>query len=264
MALRPPAISPPALAIFLPREHGSWFLVLEPLALGLLVAPSSAGGALAVATLAAFFMRRPLKPAFSPIHSRRRRDAREVVVMWSALLVAGLFEVLVLGELAALWPLVPALLLGACFVTFDLAGEGREQAAEAAGSAAFAFLPAACALLAGKSLLTALALTALVLARSIPAVLVVRASLRERKGAAATRGPAWIASFLALGLLGSLAACHQVPPIAVGLGVLFLVRTAWLLGPRPPAWPARRVGQMEAAGGILYILLIAANWPSPI
>ncbi|MES1167658.1 MAG: YwiC-like family protein, partial [Oleiharenicola lentus] len=70
MALRPPLISPPATAIFLPREHGSWFLVLEPLALGLLVAPSSAGGALAVATLAAFFMRRPLKPAFSPIHSR--------------------------------------------------------------------------------------------------------------------------------------------------------------------------------------------------
>src|SRR6478735_8924592 len=91
------AVSPPVATIFLPREHGSWFLVLEPLALGLLIAPSWAGGALAAATLAGFFARRPLKPAFASAPSLRRQIARETLVMWCALAFAGMFEVVVLG-----------------------------------------------------------------------------------------------------------------------------------------------------------------------
>ena len=42
----------PASPAFWPKEHGSWSLALEPVALGLLVAPSPAGLALATAALA--------------------------------------------------------------------------------------------------------------------------------------------------------------------------------------------------------------------
>src|SRR6187402_3047968 len=91
------AVSPPVATVFLPREHGSWFLVLEPLALGLLIAPSWAGGALAAATLSGFFARRPLKPAFSPVFSLRRQVARVTLVMWSVLAAVGLLEAVVLG-----------------------------------------------------------------------------------------------------------------------------------------------------------------------
>src|SRR6187549_2967288 len=102
------ALSPPVATVFLPREHGSWFLVLEPLALGLLVAPSWAGGALAAATLSGFFARRPLKPAFSPVPSARRQVARRTLAMWSVLAGVGLLEAVILGGALALWPLVPA------------------------------------------------------------------------------------------------------------------------------------------------------------
>ncbi|MGH8022300.1 MAG: YwiC-like family protein [Limisphaerales bacterium] len=44
-----------------PKEHGSWFLALEPVALGMLAAPSGAGAALAVAASSGFLLRRPLK-----------------------------------------------------------------------------------------------------------------------------------------------------------------------------------------------------------
>ena len=60
-------------AVFLPREHGSWSLALEPLALGLLVVPSAAGAALAAAALAGFFARRPLKAAACRPLSRSAR-----------------------------------------------------------------------------------------------------------------------------------------------------------------------------------------------
>jgi hypothetical protein len=263
-ALHPARPAPaPVTTIFLPREHGSWFLVLEPLALGLLLAPSWAGGALAAATLAGFFARRPLKPAFSPVHSLRRRVARETLLMWSALAVAGLFEAVVLGGATALWPLAPAALLGGWFLSLELQGENRAAEAELAGSAACAFVPAASATLAGASLTTALVLAILALARSVPAVLVVRASLRGRREG----GAAWIlpglASLLAAGVLAALAGRHLIPPVAVGLGGLLLLRAAWLLSPLRPAWPARRIGQAEGVLGVLYIVLLVANWPSP-
>ena len=54
-----------AAQLTLPKEHGSWSLALEPVAFGLLVAPSAAGAALALAAVSGFFLRRPLKFALA-------------------------------------------------------------------------------------------------------------------------------------------------------------------------------------------------------
>jgi len=141
-------------------------------------------------------------------------------------------------------------------------GENRAAEAEAAGSAACAFVPAACATLAGASITTALVLAVLALARSVPAVLVVRASLRGRREG----HTAWIlpglASLLACGALAALAWHRLVPPLACVLGGLLLLRAAWLLSSLCPAWPARRIGQAEGIWGILYVLFIVTDWPS--
>jgi hypothetical protein len=255
----PPAARAPVQSVFLPKEHGSWSLVLEPLALGLLVAPSWAGGALAGAVLAGFFARRPLKAAHAPVPSVRRHEARATVVMWSALVVAGLFEAGVLGGWSGLWPLLPAAWLGAVFVWFEAQGESRAAAAEAAGCAAFALVPAAVATLAGRPVATALMLAVVALARSVPTVLVVRTCLRLAKGSEAERFLPLLASAVAFGALGVIGA--EGPGLAVVLGAILLGRALWLLGPWRPAWPARRIGQMEAALGLLYVVLLAVRWP---
>src|SRR5437762_11678455 len=49
--------------IALPVEHGGWGISLEPVLLGLRVAPSQAGAWVGVATLGAFLARHPLKVA---------------------------------------------------------------------------------------------------------------------------------------------------------------------------------------------------------
>src|SRR5688572_31965504 len=98
---RPPAVRAPVQSVFLPKEHGSWSLALEPLALGLLIAPSWAGGALAGAVLAGFFVRRPLKAAFTA-DLQRRREARGGLALLGMLALAGLFEAGVLGGWSAL------------------------------------------------------------------------------------------------------------------------------------------------------------------
>lgn len=299
-----PAASPPASTVFLPKEHGSWSLALEPLALGLLVAPTIAGAALTTAALAGFFARRPLKAAFaremnavlSPailpgdstrvLHRHvaaelagrrpnfigktppqaagnvsaftgRRRPARETAVMFSALAAAGFGETLVFGGVTALWPLLLAAPLGGMFAWFDRQNDSRAAAAELAGSAAFALLPATIATLAGWTRPAALALSALALARSVPTVLTVRTALRLGKGQPVNPTVPLAAGVLALGLTGVLAGRHQVPLFAVGLVALLLLRSVFFVTALRPAWPARRIGLIEAGLGALYVGTVA-------
>lgn len=252
---RPAAVA--SSAVFLPKEHGSWSLALEPLVLGLLVVPSAAGGALAAAALAGFMARRPFKAAFAAVHSERRREAREALCMLTALAVAGGFEVLVLGEARALWPLGLAAPLGLLFAHFDAQGEGRAAAAEVAGSAAFALLPAVLAALAGWAAIPALALALLALVRSVPAVLTIRTFLRQRKGEAAGAALPLAAAGLGCVAVAAVARLGWLPWPAVAAALVLLARTAWLVGPWRPAWPARRAGMFEAVLGVAWVVLLA-------
>lgn len=248
--------------VFLPKEHGSWSLALEPLALGLLVAPSWAGGALAAAALAGFFARRPLKAALDATPSERRQTARRMLAFLTVLAATGLGEALVLAPWTESWPLLPAAVLGLVFVWFDAQGESRAAASEVAGSAAFAFVPAAFVTLAGGPVSIALAVTILALARSVPAVLAVRSYLRMAKGGAPRRVLPLLAAGAALAASVGLVLTAHAPFIAGLLAAVLFARVLWLLGPWRPVWPAKRIGMMEAVLGLIYVGLLAAAWPA--
>lgn len=249
----------PVGPVFLPKEHGSWALVLEPLALGLLVAPSSAGGALALAALAVFFARRPFKALAAPA-ATRRHGVGAAVVVFSSIAVVALTIVLVQGGMASLWPLLAAAPLAALFAWFDAQNGSRAAAAEVAGSAAFAIMPTVLATLAGWPGWAALALGALALTRSVPTVLAVRCSLRRTKGeAAGFILPVFVAAGAACGV-SLLAAFRFVPAWAALPAWVLFARTLWLASPLRPCWPARRLGMFEAMLGLLYVGAVAAAY----
>jgi hypothetical protein len=167
--------------LVLPKEHGSWSLAFEPVALGLLAAPSLAGAWVALAVAAGFFARRPVNMSLRDQRPARRAAAREaaIVCIGTALLSVG-SAIALAGGAWVIW-LLPTGLAGAVFLCFDLRGAGRQIAAEVIGSAAFGFLPATLAVLAGWSSRDALALALVALGRSVPTVLCVRAALRGAK-----------------------------------------------------------------------------------
>jgi len=247
--------------LLLPKEHGSWSLAFEPVALGLLVAPSAAGGALALAAAAGFLVRRPLKLSItaSPDDPRRRPAQR-----WAAALMLGasiaLAGAAAMGPAGALWPLVLAAPCGFLFLWFDLRQAMREAEAELAGSVAFALLPAAFATLAGWPAPAALALAVVMLARSVPTVLTVRAFLRLGKGREANPLPPRIASSLGFILVALLAWQNLVPAAAVWVNAVLWLRTLWLVSSRRPDWPARRVGIMEAVLGVIHLGALTAAY----
>lgn len=248
-----------AAQLTLPKEHGSWSLALEPVAFGLLVAPSVAGAALALAAVSGFFLRRPLKLALAA-----KPDARQplALVCVTALTLAGLSALILAARLGAVggWrPLLPAALAGMVFMWCDGRNGAREGAAELAGAVAFALLPAAFGALAGWSLAASLALAAIMLVRSVPTVLTVRASIRIRKGRPHVITPARLTAGAGIFLVAWLVSLQLAPWLALGFALLLAARTAWLLLWRPQL-TARTVGIVEAVLGVLLVLVLALTW----
>ncbi|MBI3885421.1 MAG: YwiC-like family protein [Opitutae bacterium] len=255
------APSPTLPSLLLPKEHGSWSLAFEPLALGLLVAPSVGGLGLAAAMTAGFFLRRPLKLGVTlPAADPRRTPARHWALLLAVAALAALGFAAGRSSIAALWPLLLAAPFGTVFLALDLRHDMRAAAAELAGSAAFAVLPAAFATLAGWSAAPALALAAAMLARSLPTVLTVRTYLCAGKGQPAGAALPLAAAAASLALLAALAARGLAPWPAPVLAALLLARVVFLVTPLRPQWTARRLGLCEAVLGLLCLATLAVAY----
>ncbi len=246
--------------LVLPKEHGSWSLALEPVALGLLAAPSDAGIFLALAAVAGFLMRRPVKVLLQNPADPRRPLALGSLGGLLLLFLAGLLLAAKVGGIISLWPLTLALLLGSLFVWFDARGESRAGLAELAGAGAFSVLPAAFATLAGWPAEKALALAAVMAARSLPSVMLVRTVLRGKKTGAAKTRPALLAAFGAALLLSGLACFQWIPRLMAIFGVLLLLRAVLVCGQSAAKLSARRLGYAELSFGVLLLLVAAAGW----
>ncbi len=250
-----------AFGLCWPREHGSWSLALEPLAFGLLVAPSAAGYILGAAVLAGFFCRRPMRLALAGATEPRRRLALVCVVVLSSAAAAGLAAAAALAGPAGLWPLLLGVPPAALFVWLDSRGEARAAGAELAGACACAVVPAGLASAGGWPVAPALALAAVMAARSVPAVVTIRTCLRRGKGQMVAGAPALTAASAAVVAAALLAWAGLAPWVAPAVMMVFLVRTAVLLGWRR-RWPARRLGIAESALGGVLVVFLAISWSS--
>ncbi len=254
---RMPAIDGARLRdLLLPREHGGWSLAFEPVALGLLAAPSLGGGILAVAAAALFLARRPAQFAFGRFGPHRRGGATIVLGSLAAVALAALAVSARLGGWSALQPLLLAVPPAMLFLVFDARGESRVAAAELAGAATFAVFPAVCARLAGAGWPVALSLTVLMLLRALPAVLVLRTFLRRRKDASVSTIPALLASLGAVVGAVALARAGLAGGAALGIALVLLGRAVWLLGPVAPAWRASQLGALESALGLGFVVTV--------
>jgi hypothetical protein len=250
-----------AVKLTLPKEHGSWSLALEPVAFGLLVAPSAAGMALALAAVSGFFLRRPMKLLLSRKNDPRQPLAAMGLAILSLTGLAGLLLAVRFGAAGGWWPLLPAALAGAVFAWCDTRNEAREGAAEIAGVMSFSLLPAAFGALAGWSLTASLALAAIMLVRSVPTVLTVRTSIRIRKGRPYAIAPALLTAGAGIFLVAWLASLRLAPWLALFFALILAARTMWLLLWRPRL-TAKTVGITEAVLGALMVLVLAVTWRS--
>jgi hypothetical protein len=264
---RPPARSSSFKSVALPAEKGSWSLVSEPILLGLLVAPSWAGLALAVGALVLFLVNRPLKIYWGDRRRGRTYErttlAKRYFFIYGAIALVGFASAVALGGWRPLAPFLIAAPLLTVFMVYDQR-PGRYWQAELAAPAAFAAVASAIALAGGIAWPPALGLWGFLIARAIPAVLFIRARLRLDKGKAAGPGNsipgALVAHVLAVAGVVALVWVAWLPWTAALAAVMLLARAIWGLSAYRWRSSVIALGFLETGFGLLSVLLIAVGF----
>ncbi len=250
-------------AVALPAEHGSWSLVIEPILLGLLVAPTWGGLFLGLAGFCAFLAHQPVKIILLD-RKRGRSYARTQLAVRFAFLYLGLAIIFLalavwLVGLRPLLPLIVAIPLMLIFGMYDQR-PGRHWQAELSAPVAFAAIAASIPLAAGWSWPTAVALWAVMAARSAPSILYVRSRLRLVKGKAAQRKRAWLAHLIALAVVAGLVWWDLLPETAVVAMLILLIRALSGLSRYRRSWSTKTIGFVEIGFGLLTAFLVALGY----
>lgn len=228
----------------LPREHGGWALVLEPLLLAWIAVPSWSALAVSILALACFFLRRPL-----------RAGALGWILVLGAVALAPLAWIVLNSGLPLLWPLAAFAVFGGAFLLFERRGESRAAAAETLGSLAFACLPALAATLGGFGNRQACLLVLLAAARSVPTVILIRSVVRRAKGQKV--GLAWPMLLIVFAFAAVSTACAEglLGGTAIAAQALMMIRAAMLASSAFPTPRPRTLGWSEAVLGLLYAVM---------
>ena len=251
-------------SVVIPAEHGGWGFMLEPVLLGLLVAPSVAAGLLALSTIAAFLLRQPLKITLVDrrrgLRTERTRRARTVIAVLAAIAGLSFLGALWLAGPAFLAPLALAIPFGAVYLTYDLTKPGRTLQAELTGPVALAFVASSMAVMDGWALANALALWAALTLRAVPSVLYVRARIRLDRGREPNTVWPIVAHVLALVAVAALIWTDLLPAVAVIPYVALLARAVWFLSPRRPMVRIKTIGFMELGLGLFLVVMLAIGY----
>lgn len=244
--------------VALPAEHGSWAFLYEPLLCGLWLAPSWAGLWFAVATCALFLLRHPLKLLWlgwqRGVQTPKQRLAQQVVGGYA---VAAVLALLAAGFTASSYQFMGLALvllpLAGFVIAADLGWGSRHLLTELLAPTVLAG-PAGClVLLGGGDYPAALGVWLLLCGRAIPAVLLVRVLVQERKQNFLPAWPPLVShSFgLVVGLVGS--ALGWWSWWISGIYGVLLGRAVWLLSRWRPELTIKQLGFVEVGFGLLTV-----------
>jgi hypothetical protein len=248
--------------VALPVEHGGWGLSLEPIVLGLAVAPSLQGALLAIATVGVFLARHPLKIVAADRRNTRRVPrtviAERFVLLYGAIALLCFMGAILAGPPQFLFPLTSAAPLAVVQLVYDAKGQSRKLWPELAGSTAMAAVASSLALAGGWRMTAALALWAVLAARVVPTILYVRARLMALYGKLApSKAPVAAVHVLALALICFLALSKLASLITVCAFVVLLFRALFgLYAKADKQVTPKKIGIRELGFGAMTVLAV--------
>jgi hypothetical protein len=252
-------------AVAIPTEHGGWSLTLEPALLGLIVAFSPAGLALAFAALLGFTARTPLKVVLVD-RFRDRWLERSALAARVFAAEAALGSLLVIVALVAArgsfwWPVAIAIPLIGVELWHDMRSRSRHLIPELAGSIGIAAIAAIVALAGGETNQVAAGLWIVMGARAAAAVPFVRVQLLRFKDRPFTLTPSDAAQTAAVAVVAVAWIADLVPLGAVGaVGILAVFE---LVAVRRPPVRAAIVGAQQVVLGLTVVLITALAVVAP-
>lgn len=248
-------------SIALPTEHGGWGFTLEPILLGLLVAPSAAAWEISVAALGIFLARRPVKILSTDLVRgrwlQRSKIALVFAVIYGGFALAGAIGAVFTAEGPFWIPVLVALPFALLALRADAHSKNRALIAELSGSIAMAATVAAMAIAGGWELAPAFGLWLVLAARDVAAISLVRGQVRRVHSKPADSESIYIVQGASIIVVAIAATAGIVPWLGVvAIGVVGLVAVVSLN--RDPV-PAKVIGWTQMGVGLAVVLITAAG-----
>lgn len=252
-------------SVALPAEHGGWGFLIEPIVLGLLVAPTFAGFLLGVAAIAVFLVHQPLKVAIKD----RRKGVRPPRAAWAERFAAG-YGLVAAGAFAAtlalapsgdfLVPLAFAVPLAVVQLAYDARNQSRRLVPELSGACALAMTAPAIAVLGGWDVGPSLVLWLIASMRAVVSILYVRARLNLEHGQPQTPWLAWASHGAAIVVMVILAVVRPGTWLGVAAFAILMARAIIGLSSYRKPRPAKIIGFMEMGYGLLTAVLTGTGF----
>ena len=254
----------PAKSIALPVEHGAWGFLFEPIAAGLILAPSAAAPFITLLVVGAFLTRQPLKFLLGDWLQRRSLPRTELalrfVLIFGGTAAVGLAGSLLLAPLYSLVPFALVAPLVVYLIIQDVARRSRDLMPELFAACALASTIAVLVLAAGFTFQFAVALWAIMVARLVPSVLYVRGRLRLEKGKEFSRFVPIAAHVAALAALIAFYYVGYASILTVLMAGFLAGRAGLGLSQYRQVLKAKVIGIWEVAYGTLYALSIVMGY----
>jgi hypothetical protein len=247
-------------AVALPSEHGGWGLTAEPIVLGLLVAPSMAGGLLGIAAMAVFLARTPMRVVL--VDRRRDRRLERTALAQRVLVCEVLVIVALVAGAAALgtpfwWPVAVAAPLAGVELWYDTRSRSRRLIPELAGTWAISAVAAVIVLAAGRPSTTAAAVWLLVGARATSSIPHVVAQVARLHGRTLDRRRLLVADLAALAAAATAVALDRGAALGAGAVVVAVILQRPLA--RTPV-PAKTIGIRQSMLGFAVVAVAAIGF----
>ena len=247
--------------IALPREHGAWAYVLEPVILGLLIAFSSKGLFLGIGALLAFLAHQPVRVFFAS-QERIKKTALLFVSLYGLSAVTFFFLFINNTSPSVYIPFLLAVLLMIFYLILELQGQGKELLTRIMAPTAIDLMAVSMVLVSGWRTEQALAFFALLLSRSYPTTFYVRAKLRADSNHNIYAVQATLYHVIALLLTAGLVYLRLIPYLSLLAVFILLARTVHGLYFSKIKMIPKQVGIREFVYGILFVFISAAGYIS--
>lgn len=247
--------------VAVPSEHGGWGLTLEPVLLGLLIAPSMVGVMLGVGAFVTFLVRTPLKLIVIDVRHKRWLNRSRLAMRFAV----GELVMLAVIASAALWAagwswLVPVVIAAPLVGTefwFDVRSRGRRLLPELCGSVGIASVVAAIVLAGGHSANLAVGAWMVLSARAVGAIPFVRVQIARLRGVSGSTRSSDAAQAVAIAM-GVVAVVMERQMVAglIGLLVITVLQLVWV---RRAPLAAKVLGLRQMALGVGLVVVTAAG-----
>ena len=248
-------------AVAVPSEHGGWGLTLEPVLLGLLIAPSLVGAMLGVGAFVAFLVRSPLKLIVIDVRHKRWLNRSQVATRFAV----GELVVLAAVAGAALWttgwswvvPVVIAAPLVGVEFWFDVRSRGRRLVPELCGSIGISSVVAVIVLAGDRNTSLAVGAWLVLSARAVGAIPFVRVQIARLRGVSGSTRSSDAAQAVAVAIgVVAVVTEYQVITGLIGLLAVAILQLVWV---RRTPIAAKVLGLRQMVLGVGLVVVTAVG-----